>query len=73
MNRFTNADECEFFSPASSYPYDLSQSTAAYFSQPNDTTVTLLQNDIAQHAKLLNNISHSDSALKIQTTSNGSS
>lgn len=68
-NRFTNADECSFFEPVNSYPTDLASSTDAYFKQTNDTTVSALQNSIADNADIVNENQATDTALNFSTTS----
>lgn len=68
-NQFTNADECSFFEPITSYPNDLASATDAYFKQTNDTTVSSLQNSIADNADIVNETQSTDTALEFSTTS----
>lgn len=68
-NRFTNADECNFFESVTSYPTDLSASADAYFKQTNDATVSALQTSISEHADIVNQSRSTDTALEFSTTS----
>ncbi len=68
-NQFTNADECSFFEPVTSYPTDLASATDAYFKQTNDTTVSALQQSISDNADIVNETQSTDTALEFSTTS----
>jgi len=54
------------------YPRDLSKSATVYLRSPNDVNVSVLQNNIAQYASLLNNLTGSDTPLGLQMGSTGS-
>ena len=67
-NIFTNADDCGFYEPISSYPADLSQAVSNYFTQTNTTTTDALQSAIGENSEFLTG-SSGDSSLQLATLS----